>query len=341
MKTERRSPRPRRRAVSAAVPALTTLALLSGCGSGEPTVNIEKAAEPIVVDDTTVAPTTRRSSTDDSTPGGISNAVVAPFTLDRTVWFAGFKVHLTQATLDGTAKTLTIEAEVENLGEGQDSLSEDVRIEQNGLAVAEGRLTTESSVLGGSRTAAGVEIRSVPATFNPASAVLVVGDAKHHQVKVPLKGGGDAVTGEPAVLPALAPVHVGSLVITTDELSVRFDDPSRHDQAPADKAFVVLDGSVRFDASVTNVQSQNLSLIPPNGAPQSPRHVNALPQKGSSEDILAVFEMPLPVGGDYILRVKGEYAASDGPGRILDTDVQGDTRITIKVNGPAGRPSGS
>jgi hypothetical protein len=267
---------------------------------------------------------------------GISNSLSAPFELDRTVWFLGTEVTLTMVTLDSEEGTLVIEAEAQNQGDDPLSLWADARIEQGGVSIAEGQLRSGSSILGGSRNAASLEFRRVPGSFDPAKATLVLGDAKHQQVRVPFEGTDGLVTGEPVVQTTPEPLRVGSLVITTDELSVRHDNPQKHTQAAIGTAYVILDGSVRFDANTTNVQNQHLSLIPPNGAPQSPIYVNALPRNGASQDIYAAFPMPTPIGGEYTLRVTGDFVASDRPGRILDTKTSADLTITLNVDGGTG-----
>jgi hypothetical protein len=328
----------------AILPTLALVAVSSACG-GSPNATASKDADPIALDGdstTTTADDSTSSSPSESTASGIPGALaVKPFTLDRTVWFAGFKVKLTSASVPTGERTLSIEGEAENEGDDQDSLSEEVRIEQDSVAIASGTIRTEATVLAGSRNAMEVSVPRLPPTFNPDKAVLVLGDAKHQQVRVPLKGTNQSVTGEPKVAKAPGPIRVGGLVVTTETLSLRSDDPSNHKQAPRESQYVIFDGSVRFDGPSTNVQMQHFSLIPPNGAPQSPKYVNALPRNGSSEDIYAVFEMPTPLGGDYTLRIKGDFTYSDmrfSP----DDPASVDTKITLDAypgaptNGPAG-----
>jgi hypothetical protein len=312
-RTAARAPRRTRPTSVLAVPVLAVTALASACGGGAPGVTAEKdAVSPIELgggDVTSRPPTTRSDAT--GTSKGITGGLVPPFTLDRTAWFTGFKVTLTSATVDSEKKTLTIEGEGENEGPTDASVSEDVRLEQDSVGIAEGRIRSTTTVLAGSRAAVTVVINQVPTTFDPDKAVLVFGDAKHQQTRVPLTGKNPGVSGEPRVPPPPAPVKAGGLLFTVDKLSLRGDDPKLHDQAPSDTVYVVMEGSVRFDGNSTNVQSKNISLIPPKGAPQSAAHLNALPRTGSSEKIFIVFEMPTPFGGDYTLQIKGPYIYSD------------------------------
>jgi hypothetical protein len=336
MISNRRALRPTRRAVTVAAPALAALMLASACG-GKPSVQAEKdASGPIALDEeTTLAPADGGALSGDGSGSGngISGALVAPFELNQTVWFAGFKVVFSTAPVDPADKTLTIEAEAENEGFDQNSLSGDARLEQGGVGIADGRLTTRTTVLAGSRTAASLVFNRVPGTFDPAKAVIVLGDAKHQQVRMALKGQAPSVTGEPSIQADLAPIRVATLTVTIDEVSIRHDDPQGHRQSARDKAFVILEGSARFDGRTTNFQNQNMSLIPPNGSPQSPRVLNALPRQGSSEDIYCVFEMPTPIGGEYTLSIKGGFALDKYNGPSIDAS--GDTRFTLKVDPPA------
>jgi hypothetical protein len=283
-------------------------------------------------------PTTRARPA--TTTGGISGALVPPFTLDRTVWFKGYKVKLTTATVDAEDEILRIEGEAENDGPESGSLYDQVRLEQDGVAVADGTIQTKSSVLAGSRNAVTVEIRRLPASFAPETSTLVLGDAKHQHVRVPLKGTGAGVTGEPVVVTdAPKEITAGGLHLAIDRLSVRGDDPDGHDQAPIESQFVVLEGNVRFDGVSTNFQTQHLSLIPPNGASQSAKYLNALPRQGASEKVYLVFEMPSPVGGVYTLQVKGNFVYTDrrfSP----DAPITVDTKITLPAY-PAAKATGS
>jgi hypothetical protein len=324
--------RPTRRSAAAlAAPALATLFLAGGCGAQPTTEASKDANDPIALADDPAtgsadATVTTRSSSNTTAKDNIANSVGSPFDIDRTVWFSGFKIKLTRATPDPSEGSLVIEAEAQNDGIDQASLYESVRLEQDGVGVAEGQLKSETTVLAGSTNAATVEFSRLGASYDPSKAVLVMGDAKHQQVKVPLKGDGPSQVGEPYEAKALAPVRTGSLTVTTEHLTVRNDTPEDHDQAPRDKAYVIIAGNVRFDGRVTNVQSQNFSLIPPNGAPQSPKYVNALPTEGSSDGIYAVFAMPAPIGGEYTLRVQGNFVVQDG---FPSVKASTDTRFTL------------
>jgi hypothetical protein len=330
-------PRPPTRWVAATVVVLAAMA--SACG-GTPSVTAEKdaTATPIELGDGSPTTTRSRSAT---TAGGITGALVPPFTLDRTVWFDGYKIKLTTATVDPEDKILRIEGEAENDGPDDGSLYDQVRLEQDGVAVADGSIQTKSTVLAGSRNALTVEIRRLPATFAPETSTLVIGDAKHQHVRLPLKGGGTAVTGEPVVV-ADPPKEItaGGLHLAIDRLSVRGDDPEGHKQAPIESQFVVLEGSVRFDGPSTNFQTQNLSLLPPNGASQSAKYLNALPRQGSSEKVYVVFEMPSPTGGVYTMQVKGPFVYTDprfGPNGPVTVD----TRLTLPAYPPEPKTAAS
>ena len=317
------------------VPALAALAVLS-TACGLPRLNAESTADDAIeLDDGTSEVPGRYASGMTPTSGGVASAVMKPFDVNQTVWFAGFKVTLRTANFQAADKTLVVEGEAQNDGLQETMLDGDVRLEQDGVGIAEGRLDSDASILEGSTNAMKIKLMRLPATFNPDKAVLVIGAAKDQQVRVPLRGQNGRVTGEPTAQPALAPFKVGSLTITTDKLSVRHDNPQKHHQAPAGRAYIILEGNVRFDANTTNVQNENISLVPPNGSPQSPINVNALPRQGASEDIYAAFEMPTPIGGEYTLKVKGEFIASNRPGRILDTDASGELKFTLKVDPPA------
>src|SRR4051794_36384030 len=109
----------RRGAMNLILPTFAALALASACG-GKPTATVEKdATSPISLDeDATTLPGDGGSGP--STTGsakGIPGALVAPFTLDRTVWFEGFKIKLVSASMPSDERTLSIEGEAENEGD--------------------------------------------------------------------------------------------------------------------------------------------------------------------------------------------------------------------------------
>jgi hypothetical protein len=314
--------------------AIVLATLASACNGDPPAFTAEKdAADPIRLPG--AGTSTPRPSSPGTAPTGTAKGIAGeltsgPFTLDRSVWFSGFKITLTKGTVDVQKKTLTVEGEGENEGPTDDSLYEDVTLEQDSLGIADGSIRTNTTVLAGSRNAVTVEINQLPANFDLAKAVLVFGGAKQHQARMPLKGGAGAVTAEPLTVASPPPIRAGGLLLTIDKLSVRGDEPKRHSQAPSESIFVVMEGSVRFDASSTNFQSQNLSMFPPKGAPQSANHLNALPREGSSEKIFVVFEMPTPIGGEYTLQIKGNFVYTD-----MRFSPKGPVTVDTKFNLPA------
>src|SRR3954469_3580765 len=157
MSSTRPAARPQRRgATTLIMPALAALALASACG-GTPTAVVEKDATPAIPldDDATNLPGDGGGSDPTTTVSakGIPGALVAPFTLDRTVWFEGFKIKLVSASMPAAERTLEIEGEAENQGDDDASLSDEVRIEQDNVAIADGTVRTQSTVLAGSNNA--------------------------------------------------------------------------------------------------------------------------------------------------------------------------------------------
>jgi hypothetical protein len=241
-------------------------------------------------------------------------------------------VRLTSATLDPVARDLVVEAQVENQGERSNLLQADAHIDQGGVAIASGSLRTPAEVAGRASAAATVEIGRLPTSFDPARATLVLGAENLRQVRVPLTGNGPAVTGQPREERPPGPLRAGSLTVTFDHLWLRGDSPLDHAQAERDRSYVILSGSVRFLGLLSNLQSDNLALTPPAGRPEAPSYVNLLPEMSRTEPIYAVFEMPAPLGGSYLLRVQGNYAL-DTVG-LATVPASGETRLTLGAYPP-------
>ncbi|RKE05215.1 hypothetical protein [Catellatospora citrea] len=280
-----------------AVPAAIVLAL-AGCvpGAGGPT------ADP----------------TGSSAAAG-SPAPAAPteVRIDKSYWFAGFKVTLGVARLVpssfGDAKTVTIEGVFQNLSSehpGTPTSHALLTVGDRTYAEPDHPLSDLREVPP-QRSQPGVYAFAVDEHFALADAVLVVGTPANRQATIPFTGPDGLVALEPRPLSVTGKVladKTGSIFMTVASAEVRADEPLLHGEAPTGKEFLQLKFSAtnKTDAGFAWVFDRDLHLKLPDGtsiatADNCSRAQIYPAPHATADGGFACFLVPAPAGGEYLL----------------------------------------
>lgn len=157
----------------------------------------------------TSAPTPAPTPTPSPTPVAV--------TLDASVWWAGYSIHVTGAQYDptpGASGTLTFDSTWTNTGTGQN----DTGYVGDLVTLASGGQFISSDVRGGA-VPAGATVRTpivftVPDGFTPDGAVLTFGQPDQHQALIPLVGG-SVQSEQPVQIAVTGKMKIGPFVTFT------------------------------------------------------------------------------------------------------------------------------
>jgi hypothetical protein len=189
--------------------AITVSVLVSGCGgSGHQAATSSPQSPPPAGAVSTPAPTTSAPSAQPAaiaSPSGTATAALA-----TSGWLAGFKVALSQATLDRSSQSLTLDILVTNTAQrdgGLNAVSAEILLDpgdETGLVGVRG-VKPSTDIVAGS-TAHGTLTFQVATGFSLDKAQLVLGKPANHQWLVPLQSGRAATGQEPITLQWQDPV---------------------------------------------------------------------------------------------------------------------------------------
>lgn len=210
----------RRPAGFSLVAALVLSVLLTACGSGAQKVVTSSPQTPPPAGPVTVPTALSAHPTATSAPIGTATAA-----LTTSGWLAGFKITVSQATVDRSAQSLTLDVLVTNTAQrdgGLNAVSSDILLDpgdQSGLIGVSG-VKPGTDIVAGS-TAHGALTFDLGAGFSLAAAQLVLGKPANHQWLIPLQAGRAATGSEPMTLAPPATMRTASSVyyqITSAEL---------------------------------------------------------------------------------------------------------------------------
>jgi hypothetical protein len=248
-----------------------------------------------------------------ASPGPSTPAAPESLAVDATVWQSRVELTLVDATLDPVAG-LTVTAQVKNLGHRDASLADTaVALESGSQTYPMDVSESELPVVPGGSEGEVTFVVPVHDVVDTASAVLTVGSAAGHQVRVPLTPGSSATTNEPVVLDVEnRTVRSGSAKVELTAGQVRYDDPLTHREVESGHAILDL----TFDVSrlgganrTTFIGTDNLMLALPDGTSVAVRQ-DGLSNPGellapgaTVRDLHVRFEVPDGLGGRYVLRL--------------------------------------
>lgn len=279
-----------------------------------------------------------------------ADADVETIDVDQTFWHAGWKVTLGEATLttDGANSTVTIDAEIENLGATEATFDSQLVLMAGGENYTTSDFDQELPNVPGELMGNGVFAFDVDEEFAFDDATLVVGNPTNNQAIVPIgPDGDDLVDLAPVVMPVTGSATAGAVTLNVEEVEVRADLPNIHSEVEKGKQLMI----VRFSADVATgipigegvLQSPNVILKLPDGTAVAVRSdgtsgVNELLQgkEGTTISDLSVrFEVPDPVEGEYAFVVRGRYSSAPEPveGELVFVVAAGDSGSSTPVAG--------
>ncbi|MBB5873668.1 hypothetical protein F4553_007102 [Allocatelliglobosispora scoriae] len=256
-------------------------------------------------------------STPSAAPGGSAPVAVTELKINKSYWYAGFKVTLGTARIVASSvsgkEAVTIEGVFQNLSPEHSRMP-----------------TTTALLVVGDRTYSEVdhplsELPEVPAQrsqpgsyafevdehFVLADAVLVVGKPSDRQATIPFTGPAGLVALEPRPVPVTGKVlreKTGSVFMTVSAVEVRSDEPLLHGEAPTGQEFLRLAFSAtnNTDAGFAWVFDRDLHLILPDGtsigtADNCSRAQIYPAPHATATGGLACFLVPAPANGVYQL----------------------------------------
>jgi hypothetical protein len=244
--------------------------------------------------------------------GGRSSSAAAEqrdLQVNRSYWYAGFKVTLGTARVSADPAVVTIEATFQNL-------SPDRAAEPPGdLMLTSGadsydELSEELPSVPARRSRTGAIAIRVDDKFDLSEAVLTVGEPRSRQAVVPLARPDGMIALEPRPVGMRGRVYPRGrkdVYITVSGGEVRADDATNLAQAPAGQEFVLVSFKATNDgaAGMTYVFDRDLSLVLPDGSKAgnagscSRAQVHVQPHSTVTPAGQACFAVPAPAAGTY------------------------------------------
>jgi len=277
-----------------------------------------ESAGPSPVPTPTLAPTPAPTPTPVPTPTPAPTP--AAFTLDATVWWAGYLINVTGGTWDPLKHSLVIDATFKNTSTQQAEVSQassGVRIVWNGQFLP-GNVTPGAVPVGA--TARARIVAQMPVGFSGQDAVLTFGAPDEHQAIVPLNGD-PATSDTPVDLVVSGKVKMGKYAAFTVTRGVVVPAacsgyPERIKYGPLTKGEV----SIVLWGVATNTNALNDALIDqgfllvPDGttAARNPTGGIYIPAKGTIRNDGMCFDVPAPGSGSYKLTLHEYRARASG-----------------------------
>ncbi|GIF01654.1 hypothetical protein [Paractinoplanes rishiriensis] len=246
--------------------------------------------------------------------GGVpESAAPAGLRVDRSYWYAGFKVTLGAARLVEPGPVVVIEAAFQNLGDDDAAPTEELLITSGAESYDEPSSEhAELPEVPALRSRTGAIAIEVDERFRLADAVLTVGETGSRQAVVPLSRADGLISLEPRPFTVAGKVYPDGrkdvhMTLTGGE--VRSDDPANHDQAPAGQEFVRLKFTATNTgpAGMTYVFDRDLTLVLPDESRAghagacSRAQVHVESHATVKPDGPACFAVPAPATGAYRL----------------------------------------
>lgn len=268
---------------------------------------------------------------EDAAPGGAEattagerpaagDAAPTEVRVDRSYWYAGFKVTLGVARLiapsgsGGATPVVAIEATFQNLNPADDAEPTAYALLTSGADSYDemSKPHAELPEVPAQRSKTGVIAIEVDDRFRLADAVLTIGEPKTRQAVVPLATSDGLISLEPRPIKIEGRVHPGErndVFMTMTGGEVRADSPSQHAQAAAGEEYVMLSFTATNTgpAGMSYVFDRDLNLVLPDGTKVatadscSHAQVHIAPHSTVRPEGPACFAVPTPSTGGYQL----------------------------------------
>jgi len=229
--------------------------------------------------------------------------------VNRSYWYAGFKVTLGTARLSSEPPVVTIEATFQNLSPDHSAKPPGDLILTSG-ADSYDELSEELPSVPARRSRTGVIAIRVDDKFALSEAVLTVGEPRSRQAVVPLARPDGLISLEPRPVSMRGrtfPQGRKDVFITVTGGEVRADDTTNLAQAPAGQEFVLVSFTATNDgaAGMTYVFDRDLTLVLPDGTKAgnagscSRAQVYVQPHATVTPPGQACFAVPAPATGTF------------------------------------------
>jgi hypothetical protein len=275
----------------AALVALVALAVILGyaCGGGDDNATSTATATGA---SSTAPGTSQTSHPATSAPATATGEATNTVSVDKTFWYAGFKVTLGKASFlsddpsAGTGSGVNIEATFENTGTdtksfqfaiGAGAATTELVLVQGGNNYINSTGSADFPDVPGTLSQAGMITFAVKSDFNFNDAFLLVGNPTYDQPRVPLgSGGGEFVSLEPRPVTVSGTVTAGAnpgntVNITISGGELRADLPTNHTEAAKGRLLLNLQISATTPAgSEGNLLEREFTLAMPDGTAAGP-----------------------------------------------------------------------
>lgn len=187
--------------------------LVAACsGSGAGPSESASGTPSVAPASATPSPSASASPTIKPTPSPTPTPTPVPtpaaFTLDSTVWWSGYVIHVTDGTYDPLKHVLKVNATFQNTSTAQtdsSSIGNDLKVVWNGQFIP--GYVSQGAVPVGATATAQIQI-TTPKDFVVADTVLAFGAPDEHQALVPLSGA-TATSEQPTTLTATGTIKMG------------------------------------------------------------------------------------------------------------------------------------
>jgi hypothetical protein len=279
------------------IAALVGMLTVAGCGAAEQGGG------------TGTAPASERPATTAAAPPEVQ--------VNRSYWYAGFKVTLGTARLSpaapdgGEPRVVTIEATFQNLSPDFDKAPSEELLLTSG-ADSYDELSEHLPEVPPLRSRTGVIAIEVDDRFDLSEAVLTVGEPRSRQAVVPLARTDGSILLEPrpvSIRGRVYPEGRKDIFMTVTGGEVRADDARNLAQAPAGQEFVLISFTATNNgpAGMSYVFDRDLNLVLPDGSKAgdagscSRAQVHIQPNSTIKPGGPACFAVPAPATGAYRL----------------------------------------
>jgi hypothetical protein len=227
--------------------------------------------------------------------------------IDKTFWYAGFKVTLGKATY-GPLKQVTITAKFDNESTESETFEAELVIQTpSNNFIADAGTQEDVPKVPGKSSGTGTLVIPVNRTpFSFAGSTLIVGRAASAQAKVPIEGGGTLVDLAPKPAPITGTVTAMTLTLTVKSADLRYDVLKTHEQLKVGKLSLNLGFSISFTSDLQDeypFSGTNLTLRLPDGTVTGSEDapVELLKTRTTLQDQSVRFTVNNPPTGKYAL----------------------------------------
>jgi len=323
---------------------ITLAGLLSGCGTGSTGGGDNEdagAGGEAGASDSTAQSSARNSGHsgeggggNGSTNAGAGGVVdcdqrkTESIVLNESIFHSGFEVTLGSAALTPATEScspgeLVVDATFRNRGNDAHRFDAEMILTSGGHDYTPRSFFDDTPNVPGERTGKGTLHFAVDSDFVLNEATLIVGRASQHRAVIPLgsKSPDAFVSLEPLAAPLAGKFTAGTLVLDMKGGYIRTDLPWDHATLDKKHYSVVLLFSATYATSTgTNsgdyIDDENFNLRLPDGTavasdevPFTPIHVLGT----TVDDLYAVFTVPGPMEGKFVLEANGEWGEKHAP----------------------------